>query len=207
MERRPLARDEEGFANGSRRFYALCRERKAGLLNLFSKMNAVLLPDESRPWSHVLELERVDRDRIYARIGADLHIQAVHAAIPGMTGGVPCFKLVDGSLHRPPKGYVLRHSYKTLEHYGNLQLTFFARKGESVADCVDADVDDAAGFEHVEQVIRNKATHPYDIHQILFYYQDRHINHRDSRCDGKIGPHQPLYVLEFRTSDGVTHFL
>lgn len=226
VERQLPARDKEGFAKGSRRFYALSGERKAGLLNLFAKMNAVLLPDESRPWSHVLELEQVDRDRVHARIRPCLHIQAVYAAIPGMTSGVPCFKHVDGFLHRPPKGYTLHHSLKTLERYGNLQLTFFTVEGERVADRVDADVDDAAGIEHAEQVTRNRwrklarclfgwfarnlpegTTHPYDIHQILFYHQGQPGNHQDSRCDGKIGRHQPLYTLEFRTNDGVTHLL
>ena len=226
VERRPLTRDDEGFANGNRRFHELSREQKAGLLNLFSKMNAVLLPDGSRPWSHVLELEQVDRDRVHARISADLHVQAVYAAIPSMTGGAPWFEHVDGSLHRPPNGYVMRHSLKTLERYGNLQLTFFAFEGESVADRVDADVDDAAGIEHAEQVFLNEGrklarllfgwfarnlpegtTHPYDIHQILFYHQGRDANHPNSRCNGRIGSHQPLYALKFRASDGVTRSL
>ena len=226
VEHRPLTRDEEGFANGNRRFYKLSGEQKAGLLNLFCKMNAVLLPDGSRPWSHVLKLEQVDRDRVHARTSADLHVQTVYAAIPSMTGDAPWFEHVDGSLHRPPNGYAMRHSLKTLERYGNLQLTFFALEGESVADRVDADVDDAAGIEHAEQVFRNEGrklarllfgwfardlpegtTHPYDIHQILFYHQGRDANHTNLRCNGRVGPHRAIYALEFRTSNGVTHFL
>ena len=226
VEHRSLTRDEEGFAQGSRRFHELSGEQKAGLLNLFSKMNAVLLPDGSRPWSHVLKLEQVDRDRVHARTAADLHVQTLYATIPSMTGDAPWFEHVDGSLHRPPNGYVMRHSLKTLERYGNLQLTFFALEGESVADRVDADVDDAAGIEHAEQVIRNEGrklarllfgrfarnlpegtTHPYDIHQILFYHQGHDRNHPHSRCNGKVGPHQALYALQFQTSSGVTHSL
>ena len=223
VERVLLTRDQEGFGNGSRCFHTLSDEQKAGLLNLFSKMNAVLLPDGSRPWSHVLELEKVSRDRVYARTSACLHVQTLKATRPSMT---PWFKHVDGSLHRPPNGYVMRHSLKTLERYGNLQLTFFALEGEPVADRVDADVDDAAGIEHAEQVFRNEGrklarclfgwfardlpegtTHPYDIHQILFYHQGRDANHPNSRCSGKVGPHQSLYALEFRGSNGVTHSL
>ena len=40
---------------------------------------------------------------------------------------------------------------------------------------VDSDVDDAAGIEHLFQVLRNWATdrqpHPHDIHQILAHHQ------------------------------------
>jgi hypothetical protein len=43
-------------------------------------------------------------------------------------------------------------------------------------DCVaDIDIDDAAGIEHVFQVVKNKLsgnpTHPYNIHEILVGYQ------------------------------------
>jgi hypothetical protein len=40
----------------------------------------------------------------------------------------------------------------------------------------DIDIDDAAGLEHVFQVVRNalsgRPTHPYDIHEILLAYQE-----------------------------------
>ncbi len=40
---------------------------------------------------------------------------------------------------------------------------------------VNVDIDDAAGLEHVFQVLRNtlsgRPTHPYDIHEILVSYQ------------------------------------
>jgi hypothetical protein len=43
-------------------------------------------------------------------------------------------------------------------------------------NCVaDIDIDDAAGLEHVFQVLRNKLsgkpTHPYNIHEILVGFQ------------------------------------
>ena len=82
------------------------------------------------------------------------------------------FREVDGSLHHPPAGYAAAGSYKTDDHYGNLQLTFFTCE----ADCiVDVDIDDAAGLTHVFQVARNelsgRPTHPYDIREILIAYQ------------------------------------
>ena len=43
-------------------------------------------------------------------------------------------------------------------------------------ECVaDIDIDDAAGLQHVFQVVRNKLsgnpTHPYNIHEILIEHQ------------------------------------
>ena len=55
---------------------------------------------------------------------------------------------------------------------GNLQLTFFMNGNDCVADI---DIDDANGFAHVFQVLRNKLsgepTHPYNIHEILIASQ------------------------------------
>jgi hypothetical protein len=77
-------------------------------------------------------------------------------------------------LHHPPVGFDLAGSYKTNDHYGNLQLSFFA-KPDGSEWLADVDIDDAAGLAHVFQVLRNeltkKPTHPYDIHEILLAYQ------------------------------------
>ena len=54
------------------------------------------------------------------------------------------------------------------DHAGNLQLSFFVNGNDYRADI---DIDDANGFEHIFQVLRNKLsgkpTHPYNIHEIL----------------------------------------
>ena len=54
---------------------------------------------------------------------------------------------------------------------GHLQLSFFARTNDFVAD---VDIDDANGFAHVFQLIQNigGSTHPYNIHQILARTQE-----------------------------------
>lgn len=83
------------------------------------------------------------------------------------------FDPADSSLHHPPAGFTRAGSFKTPDHYGNLQLTFFMN---DAGDCVaDIDIDDAAGIEHVFQVLRNKLsgspTHPYNIHEILVGFQ------------------------------------
>lgn len=79
---------------------------------------------------------------------------------------------MDGSLHHPPAGFDRAGSFKTEDRYGNLQITFFVRGDEWLADI---DIDDAAGLEHVFQVVHNavtgRPTHPYDIHEILIAWQ------------------------------------
>ncbi|MCI0553639.1 MAG: hypothetical protein L0287_22050, partial [Anaerolineae bacterium] len=52
--------------------------------------------------------------------------------------------------------------------------TFFSNPN-TLDFIVDADIDDANGIGHIFQVAEHELTgsitHPYDIHQILFYYQ------------------------------------
>jgi len=75
-------------------------------------------------------------------------------------------------LHHQPAGFTHAGSFKTQDHYGNLQLTFFTNGTDWVADI---DIDNANGLEHVFQVLHNqltgKPTHPYSIHDILVAYQ------------------------------------
>jgi hypothetical protein len=85
------------------------------------------------------------------------------------------FEKVSGTLHTPPPGYHSADSFKTRDSFGNLQLTFFASDDAPLRFKVDADIDDANGIAHGFQVLRNavcdRATHPFDIHQILVFHQ------------------------------------
>src|SRR5262249_9391920 len=70
------------------------------------------------------------------------------------------FHSVSAALHDPMPGYHIVSSFKTFDHYGNLQLTF-QRRGDTGADyAADIDIDDAQGIEHAFQVIRNSVTDP-----------------------------------------------
>ena len=94
----------------------------------------------------------------------------VNAGLWEDTSHSNAFHSVSGALHDPMPGYHIVGSYKTFDHYGNLQLTF-QRKGDTGNEyAVDADIDDAQGIEHIFQVIRNTIagpTNPYDIRDIL----------------------------------------
>lgn len=65
-------------------------------------------------------------------------------------------------------------SFKTFEKTGNLQLTF--ARNSAGKFLVDADVDDHQGIQHAFDVLKHKFTskdtHPFDIHQILLFFQN-----------------------------------
>jgi hypothetical protein len=155
--------------------------QRAGLLNLFAKMDSFGFDETHTVWSGVERLYRIRPDRVFADVDVTLRDRVKAEVITQR------FHEVSGKLHKPPPGFVFAGSFKTDERYGNLQLSFFGSAqlklrptGESearpVAFKVDADIDDAAGLGHVFQVLRNAVTdgttHPYDIHQILTLRQE-----------------------------------
>ena len=156
--------------SGKALYEALDEVPRAGLLNLVAKMTATTLLDGSTVLDHVQSLYRVRGDRVFANVAKGLR-DLVRTAVDARR-----FDLVDGSLHQPPDRYRLVDSYKTIpDKYGNLQVTFFASVATPLTFKSDIDIDDAQGVEHVFQVlshwITGEGTHPYDIHQILIWYQ------------------------------------
>jgi len=140
--------------------------RRAGLLNIAAKSDATGAGNEKSVLSYIQELKEIRGDRFFAIVPKQLREDTKNSVALGM------FQPVDGSLHHPPEGFTHAGSFKTPDHFGNLQLTFFMKGDECV---VDIDIDDAGGLEHVFQVLRNKLsgspTHPYNIHEILIRFQ------------------------------------
>jgi hypothetical protein len=141
----------------------------AGLMNIIAKTDATLLSNGRTVLSYLEELRELRVDRFFVVVSKELREETKHSVGDGL------FKSVSGSLHHLPAefiGFTPAGSFKTPDRYGNLQLTFFMRGDECVADI---DIDDAAGLEHVFQVIENalpgNSTHPYNIHQILVAHQ------------------------------------
>jgi hypothetical protein len=163
----------EGSADESRgaALYAgLSAEQRAGLLNLFAKMDSFGFDETHTVWSAVQRLYRIRPDRVFVDVDLTLRDRVKGEVSAGR------FREVSGTLHRPPPGFDAAGSFKTHERYGNLQLSFFASVAAPIAFKVDADIDDAAGLGHTFQVLRNfitdGTTHPYDIHQILTFRQE-----------------------------------
>jgi hypothetical protein len=141
--------------------------RKAGFLNLVTKAAHTRLLSERPVLSYLRQITEQRGDRLFARVDPALHGE-VHTAV---TDGL--FHPVPDSLHQPPAGFTAVDSFKTLDNYGNLQLTFARNEDEW---SVDMDIDDAQGFDHVFQVVHNSVTgqptHPYNIHEILVWHQE-----------------------------------
>jgi hypothetical protein len=141
----------------------------AGLLNVACKTTATVFADGANVLSLVRELRQVRGDRFFAVVDRLLREETVNSLSSGL------FHRVSGSQHKlPPEfaGFQPADSFKTDDHFGNLQLTFFQKGDEFVADI---DIDDANGVQHVFQVLRNhfsgEPTHPYNIHEILVAHQ------------------------------------
>jgi len=141
--------------------------RRAGLLNILAKLGRTRLnPDGRVALSLVEQLVELRGDRFFAVVQKTLREETKNAVHTGQFVEAP------GVLHHPPQGFEHAGSFKTTDHFANLQLTFFVRGDQWMADI---DIDDANGVEHLFQVLRNaitgRPTHPYDIHELLVSYQ------------------------------------
>jgi hypothetical protein len=141
--------------------------QKAGFLNISEKAAHTKLLNGKKANQYFIKLREVRGDRFFVDIDKSL-VQDVHdAGVAGL-----CYKVPD-VLHAPPQGFTHAGSYKSQDHYGNIQFTFHVDAAENYV--CDVDIDDAAGFEHIFQVVRNTfsgPTHPYNIHEILIGYQE-----------------------------------
>jgi hypothetical protein len=164
LERSTAVAGLEG-KSGRALYAALSDEAKGGLLNIAKKSLATAFKDGADLLPQITLL-RIVGDRCFVSVPPSLVEQ-----MPELVDD-DFFRPVNGSLHHPPDGFLAAGSFKTLDAFGNLQLTFFKDGTKCVADI---DIDDAAGLAHVFQVVRNHATgdptHPYNIHEILIAHQ------------------------------------
>jgi hypothetical protein len=164
LERSAAVRGLEGLT-GKALYVALEEEDRAGLLNIAKKSLTTPFKDGADLIHHIT-IREIRGDRCYVDVPSQVLEQMVDLIESEQ------FRPVDGSLHEPPEGFAPAGSFKSLDAFGNLQMTFFRSGSRCVADI---DIDDAAGLGHVFQVVRNrvtgKPTHPYNIHQILIAHQ------------------------------------
>lgn len=165
--------DVSGFVglSGAGLYAALDDIRRAGFLNITSKSRVTPLLNGRVVGSYFEELRDLRGDRFFCLVPQELRDEVKNAGV--------LFEEAPGNLHRPPDGFSPAGSYKTLDRYGNLQLTFFASNSEWVAD---VDIDNARGLEHVFQVLHNeltgRPTHPFDIREILMVHQQLDAGYR-----------------------------
>jgi hypothetical protein len=151
---------------GKQLYDALDDIRKAGMMNIVAKTENTPLTNGRTVFSYIQKLNEIRGDRFFCVVPKELREETKNSMAEGL------FDEVSSVLHHPPAGFEHAKSFKTADKYGNLQLTFFMRGDDCVADI---DIDDASGLEHVFQVVRNKLsgkpTHPYSIHEILVAHQ------------------------------------
>ncbi len=96
-------------------------------------------------FTYMTSLNRVRGDRLFAQVNKSLRDTTINSVAANL------FHEVSGELHTPPPNFVPADSFKTIDHYGNLQLTFFNNPA-TLEFIVDADINDAQGIEHIFQV-------------------------------------------------------
>ncbi|HYV05005.1 MAG TPA: hypothetical protein VFB82_10480 [Blastocatellia bacterium] len=137
-------------------------QRKACMLNLAAKCARTRLSTTKTVLPYIQKIRELRSERFFADVSRELREETKNSEAEG------AFKPAPDTLHTPPAGFEKAGSWKTRDQYGNLQLTFFVKGDEWVADI---DIDDAAGIEHLFHVLDHKLTgshtHPYNIHQIL----------------------------------------
>lgn len=140
--------------------------RKACLMNIGAKCDHTRFSNERSVLSYIDRINELRSERFFAVVPKELREETKNSVADGL------FRSVSGALHTPPPGFSDAGSFKTMDKHGNLQLTFFAKGDDWVADI---DIDDAAGIEHVFQVLDHKITgshtHPYHIHDVLIAQQ------------------------------------
>src|SRR5262249_2242244 len=136
--------------------------------NLVTKARHTLLSSGRPVLTYLQTMVELYGDRLFALVTPELKAECARSVAAGILHPVP------DALHDPRPGFQHAGSYKTFDHYGNLQLTLSNKPGTQDW-MVDMDIDDAQGLEHIFQVVHNavtgEPTHPYNIHEILIEFQ------------------------------------
>jgi hypothetical protein len=155
-----LARIMGNSGIGEAEWDALSDEQKAGLLNIYAKLQNVVVDGEPVVKS-VESVSTIHPERIYTVVRADL--------MDRVSRDSATFHEACPLLHTGERGWKMIDSYKTKDPMGNLELTF-ARdtEGRLVADIdIDNHLGLLHGFDVVKHVVTGKETNPYEIRDIL----------------------------------------
>jgi hypothetical protein len=145
--------------SGTALYDALGPLRTACLLNIYTKAG------------------HASADRCGRFIGAPLVIRQdrcfclIDDAMPAFLNNSGRFISAPGALHEPLPGFrMVDVSYKSRDSHANLQVTIMQHTGTDVL-AADIDIDEATGFRHGMEVIRNhigrQRTIPYLIRELL----------------------------------------
>jgi hypothetical protein len=131
--------------------------RQASLLNLFTKARH---DSAAQCWAKFRRPLVIRQDRLFCEVDPDT-LTALQGADP--------FKSAKQALHKPLAGFQLAGSVKSRDPHANLQVTVMQNAATGVV-AADVDIDEASGFEHGFEVIRNQfngRTNPYLSRELL----------------------------------------
>ena len=150
--------------SGAALYSAMGPMRKASLLNLVAKGRHA---SADRIASFVRAPAILRQDRCFAEVDPALHDKLSRS---------DSYKSAPATLHMPPPGFELMNSFKSRDAHANLQVTFMREVGSDVI-WADIDIDEASGFEHGFEVIRNAVTdgrtNPYLVRELLLLSSEK----------------------------------
>jgi hypothetical protein len=144
---------------GRQLYQALPHLKLACLLNLAAKASHT---SSAAVWSMVRGLRRLEQDRVFALVD--------DRCFPFVSGNRELYEEAPGLLHEPLEEFDRRQSFKTRsDRTAGLQLSFMQHKA-SGQWAADIDIDEAGGFHHTFELIRNVfrgLTNPYQVRELL----------------------------------------
>lgn len=154
---------------------------RATILNLVAKMSRETIADGTKL---IKLMERIDRTWLDVKHRERVYFHVDKKLFQALLDYPAVFTPVSGGMHHFPDGYQPvgnPNSFKTLhDKAGNIQFTLARGAGDDWL--ADVDLDDHKGLGHVADVLKHKFsgkdTDPYDIHQILWYFQGLDAEYR-----------------------------
>jgi hypothetical protein len=151
----------------------LDKRNRATILNLSAK----LLKETTKGGQPLIKQEQnIDKKLLDKEHRARIYSNTDDTLLDALRKFPQRFNSVSGVLHNFPAGSTSvapNDSFKSRDEAGNIQLTFV--KDAAGAFLADIDLDDHTGLEHAFDVLKHKLsgkdTDPYDIHQILVFFQ------------------------------------
>ena len=152
----------------------LDKRNRATILNLSAKM---LKETNKTGQALISQVKDLDKTRLDKKRRARIFSNTEDGLLNALRKFPERFRSASGVLHTDfPEGFTPvapPNSFKSRDEAGNIQLTFAANS--SGASLADIDLDDHAGIEHAADVLKHKFsgkdTDPYDIHEILIFFQ------------------------------------
>lgn len=146
---------------------------RATILNLSAKM----LKETTKTGETLISLvNTINRTLLTKKNRARIYSDVDNNLLDKLRAFPERFRHVSGVLHSFPDGATPvsgNNSFKTDDSAGNIQLTF-ATKAQGGFEA-DIDLDDHTGVQHAADVLKHKIvgkdTDPYDIHEILIFFQ------------------------------------